>query len=126
MGILILALLALGAFTAICLASFAIAVVVAAIVESLRESGDDKKVLIPQDEANKLISAVGDRDIKLAKKLDNAFNDDDDEEEKKLAFVFNGKKEIVAVEKITAGDTSVDDIQDVTAVFSSGRYKTYA
>lgn len=127
MGTLILALMALAAFAAAFLASFAIAVVVTAIVESLSESGNTKEVLLPTSQANELISAVKQRNPALGERLDTAFNDDDDYyEEKKMGFVFNDQKEVVGIEKIKARDTSEDDIQDVTTVFSSGRYKTYA
>ena len=126
MELLLLALLALGAFTAICLASFAIAVVVTAIVESLRKSGNTKEVLIPKFEANELISTVKQRNPALGTKIAKAFDDDDDYEEKKMGFIFDANKEIVGIEKIKARNTSEDDIQDVTTVFSSGRYKTYA
>lgn len=127
MGFLLLALLTLGTLAAAFFASFAIAVVVTAIVESLSESGNTKEVLLPKSQANKLISAVNQKEPALGEKLDKAFNDDDDYyEEKKMGFVFNDQKEIVGIEKIKARDTTEDDIQDVTAVFSSGRYKTYA
>lgn len=117
---LIAALLMLGALVAAFVASFAITVVVTAIVKSLRKSGNNKGVLLPTGQAKKVISAVGDKDPKLGRTLAEAFGDKD-----KLEFIFNDENEIVGAEKITARDTSVDDIQDVTAVFSSGRYKTY-
>lgn len=104
--------------------SFAISIVVPAIVESLRKSGNEREILISGSEARELIRTAELKNPAWGKKLDEAIGDDG-YEEKKLGFILDTNKDVVGIEIIKAKDTSVDDIQDVTAIFSSGHTKVY-
>ena len=101
--------------------SFAISIVLPAIVESLRKSGNEREILISVTKAREFIRTAIPA---LGKKLAEAIGDDG-YEEKKLGFILDTNKDVVGIEIIKAKDTSVDDIQDVTAIFSSGHAKVY-
>lgn len=119
--ILIAGLLALGAFTALTLVSFAIAAVVSAICSKLQERNKKREIMLPKDMAKKFIRAVGEEDRELANKLDEAFNDSDG----KLGFEIGHDDNVSSVETLSADDTNQDDIQDVTQIYADGRYKYY-
>ena len=104
--------------------SFAISIVVPAIVESLRKSDNKREILISESKARELIRTVELKNLAFEKKLDEAIGDDG-HEEKKLGFILGTNKDVVGIEIIKAKDTSVDDIQDMTAIFSSGHAKVY-
>lgn len=104
--------------------SFAISIVVPAIVESLRKSGNEREILISVTKAREFIRTAELKIPALGKKLAEAIGDDG-YEEKKLGFILDTNKDVVGIEIIKAKDTSVDDIQDVTAIFSSGHAKVY-
>lgn len=104
--------------------SFAISIVGPAIVESLRKSGNEREILISVSVAREFIRTAELENPALGKKLDEAIGDDG-YEEKKLGFILDTNKDVVGIEIIKAKDTSVDDIQDVTAIFSSGHAKVY-
>ena len=104
--------------------SFAISIVVPAIVESLRKSGNEREILISGSKARELIRTAELENPAWGKILDEAIGDDS-YEEKKLGFILDTNKDVVGIEIIKAKDTSVDDVQDVTAIFSSGHAKVY-
>lgn len=118
---LILGLLALGTFTAIVLASYALAVVANAIITRLRQNGMAKGMLVPEEETRDIIAAVKEKNPALGKKLDNAIGDGD----AKMEFVFDGKNAVRRVVAVKAEDSSVDDFTCVTNFYADGRIKQY-
>ena len=83
-------------------------------------------MLLPRDTYNEVIGAVREKNPQLADTLEEAMNDDGDEEDCKMGFAFDSEGNIKEASKVAAENSADDDIDRVTNIFATGKYKMYA